>query len=292
MKEIIIDYYSLIQASIEYIENNLKEKISLDTLSSQACFSKYHYDRIFRTFVGESPIEYVRKRRLSKAAKELVETNKKIVEIGIEYSFSSPEIFSRAFKKEYGVTPGNYREAQSFIALYDKVDLIKNRINKLCEGRIKEPEIIIKEKFYVMGMECLIDIEENGNNQSIPKLWNIFLSEKVKLGNCKKNDNMMGICMNSCFSGKFSYTVCMEVENIEEVPLGMSLKTIPSSAYAVFTHKGPLDKLSDTYDMIYGVWLPFSNYMLFSGIDDIEVYDSRFTLDEKCEIDIYIPIIL
>lgn len=284
------EYIKIIQASIDYIEGNIKSKISLDALSKEANFSKFHFDRLFTALIGESPIEYARKRKLSLAACELVETDKKSTDIGFEFGFASPETFTRAFKKAFGVTPGDYRKSQHQISLYDKVDVVKNAISKLSDDKFSEPKIIRKEKFNVIGMECLIDMEEAMKERHIQQLWDVFIKEKAKIESCAVKDAMMGICMDSSYPNKFSYTVCMEVQNVKDIPLGMSLKTIPSLDYAVFTHKGPLDKLSDTYDLIYRMWLPLSGYALCSEVADIELYDSRFTMDNNNEIDIYLPI--
>lgn len=290
MKEYQTEYIRMMQVSINYIEDNIKTKISLDTLADKANFSKFHYDRLFTSIVGESPIDYVRKRRLSMAADELIKTDKKITEIGQEFGFNSPETFTRTFKNVFKVTPSDYRQSHNRVPLYNKVDIARNMMSRLSDDGFAEPRLTRKEKFNVIGMECLIDVEADEKEQEIQRLWDVFIAEKVKIKNCALKDVMMGICMDSSYPNKFSYTACMEVQNLTDIPLGMSLKTIPSLDYAVFTHKGSVNKLSDTYDMIYRMWLPFSGYTLCSEIGDIEVYDDRFTMDEKSEIDIYLPI--
>jgi AraC-like DNA-binding protein len=115
-----MDYKEKIQNSIEYIENNLAEKILLENLAKQMFLSKYHYHRVFHELVGETVMAYIRKRRLTKAANELIESNIKIVDIALKYQFGSQEAFSRAFKRMFNVAPGEFRRANVNVLQYKK----------------------------------------------------------------------------------------------------------------------------------------------------------------------------
>lgn len=122
-----MNYNEKIQTSIEYIEDNLIEKISLDDLAQKAFLSKYHYHRVFHVLVGETVMEYVRKRRLTEAAKELVESNIKIVEVALKYQFGSQEAFSRAFRKMFQVSPGEFRRSKVKVLLYKQIELCNRK---------------------------------------------------------------------------------------------------------------------------------------------------------------------
>ncbi|MEG0771754.1 helix-turn-helix transcriptional regulator [Clostridium sp.] len=129
-----------IEKSIEFIENNLIERISLEDLAKRTFLSKYHYHRVFHELVGETVMEYVRKRRLTEAAKELVETNAKIVDVALKYQFSSQEAFSRAFKRMFKVSPGEFRKAKVNVLLYRRAELyyknttIQPRVSPICKA--------------------------------------------------------------------------------------------------------------------------------------------------------------
>lgn len=122
-----MDYREGIQKSIDYIESNLKEKILLEDLAKQAFLSKYYYHRVFHSLVGEPVMEYVRKRRLTEAAKELVESNEKIVDVALKYQFSSQEAFARSFKRMFKVSPGEFRRAKVNIISAKKVELYNRK---------------------------------------------------------------------------------------------------------------------------------------------------------------------
>lgn len=105
--------HSIIQQSIEYIEANLHEDLTLDTVASFAGFSKYHYHRLFSQATGVNLAEYIRYRRMANAASALLFTKLPILEIALHYRFHSQESFARTFKSFYHLPPGKYRKLMS-----------------------------------------------------------------------------------------------------------------------------------------------------------------------------------
>lgn len=118
-----MDYIDKIQQSIEYIENNLSEKLSLEDIAKAAFISKYYYHRLFHNIAGQPVMEYVRKRRLTEAARELLMGKEKIVDIALKYQFSSQEAFSRAFRKMFNISPSELRKKQQRVLMYKKLEV-------------------------------------------------------------------------------------------------------------------------------------------------------------------------
>jgi AraC family transcriptional regulator len=110
-----LNHDACIKKSIEYIEDNLDNKIELKELADKAFLSKYHFHRVFHSVVGEPVAEYIRKRRLKEAASELITTDNKIVDIALKYQFSSQEAFTKAFKRIYGVPPREFRTSKVMV---------------------------------------------------------------------------------------------------------------------------------------------------------------------------------
>ncbi|AIQ44778.1 transcriptional regulator [Paenibacillus sp. FSL R7-0273] len=104
-----MSYTAVIQRTIEYIETNLHEELSLERIAQFIGFSKYHYHRIFQKEVGVTLSEYIRYRRIANAANILLYTDEKIIDIAVHYRFETQESFTRAFKKHYHLPPGQYR---------------------------------------------------------------------------------------------------------------------------------------------------------------------------------------
>lgn len=109
--------------SLEYIEKNLSSRLELDELAKKAYMSKYHYHRLFHKAVGESLNKYISRRRMERAAFELVETDEPIIDIALKYQYGSQEAFSRAFKRVYDITPGKYRRMFSSRRAVDVMQL-------------------------------------------------------------------------------------------------------------------------------------------------------------------------
>jgi AraC-like DNA-binding protein len=102
-------YDDKIHESLDFIEKNLTNTIRLEELSNIVYLSKYHYHRLFHALTGDSVKRYISKRRMAEAARELATTPSRILDIALKYQFGSQEAFTRAFKRLYGMAPGEYR---------------------------------------------------------------------------------------------------------------------------------------------------------------------------------------
>lgn len=103
-------YSKPVQEAVNYINKNLTADISLDALAELVHFSPYHFHRVFLLCTGETPMEFIRRQRLRIASRELSANQSGIIDIAIKYGFESQDGFCRAFKKYYGITPGEYRK--------------------------------------------------------------------------------------------------------------------------------------------------------------------------------------
>ena len=110
-----------VQNSIDYIEKHLCENIKLSEIAKQSYFSEYYFHRLFRKTTGASVMEYIRKRRLTKAARDLAETDEKVINVAVKYQFGSTEAFSRASKRMYGMSPKEYRNTYKIIRITDHI---------------------------------------------------------------------------------------------------------------------------------------------------------------------------
>lgn len=120
-----------VRKTLDYIENNLKNRIQLEDLSREAYLSKYHYHRLFHKFLGESVNKYISKRRMARAASELEQTNTRIIDIAFKYQYSSQASFTRAFQSHYGLAPGEYRKQYNSIQNHNMNDIIYFNSNQI-----------------------------------------------------------------------------------------------------------------------------------------------------------------
>lgn len=108
-----MDYSISIHNSIAYIEQHLSEQLTLDELSRLAGFSKYHFLRMFKSEMGMGIRDYIQIRRMYKAAQLLLSSDLSVMDIAVILNFDSQESFTRAFKREYSLPPGQYRRTMS-----------------------------------------------------------------------------------------------------------------------------------------------------------------------------------
>lgn len=281
-------YINSIKKALNYIENNLQEDIDLSAIAKEAGYSLYHFHRIFKGIVGDSMKDYVRKRRFTEAAKELVYTNKSIVEIGIKYGYESREGFSRAFEKVYGRNPSEVRRDNLlyFIREPINIDYMMFQLKLTTEGLT--PLYRNLSERYVVGRKWKVKAD-GSNLQDIPLLWQKWNNEKEseKIINRKCADEIMGICIFSQ-GNVFDYMIGHEVNTMEYVPENMVIYRLEPSLYAVFRVIGPItESVQKTWDYIYSVWLSESKYK-HRNIDDIEYY---YYTEGELVADLYIPII-
>lgn len=290
LKDSNMDYIEHINRAVCYMEANLKEPLNLDEIAREAAYSPFHFLRLFHTLIGETPGNYIRKRRLWEAAKELLMSNTPIIRIAFDYQFQSQEAFTRAFQKLFGLTPRKYRLKGKSSSGFAKSKLSRGKIMHLLQGVTMEPKMIEKKELNLVGLVYYGD----NKKWEIPELWGKFLILMASIPNRINEQSCYGLCFNSpdfCDTGMFCYLAAVEVSSLKEIPITMIGKTIPMNNYAVFTHKGNVKNIKTTYEYIYGTWLAKHGYENTSAYD-FEFYDHRFNAenDEVSELDLYIPI--
>ncbi|WP_255298470.1 AraC family transcriptional regulator [Brevibacillus dissolubilis] len=242
-------------------------------------------------------MDYIRKRRLSQAAQELVESDQKIMEIALTYGFSSHEAFDRAFKKMFGITPRQYRLSQTAPSIkYPKAHLLLHPVKG---GFTVEPTIIVKPAFSVIGYELRTTTEDGKNRIEIPAFWQHYLQNDLgqTIPNKTHPAQELGICTDfDPEAGTFSYLICAEavLSPGESLPEGLVYRTFPEAKYAVFTTPAVPEaefshSIHTTWDYVFKHWFPTSGYE-HAGAVEIELYDERSASPKSKQMDIYIPI--
>ncbi len=109
-KELQADYKNRINQVFEFIDNNLASDLSLNTLSKIAFFSPFHFHRVFKFITGETPNEYVIRRRIEKSALDLLHKKSSTTEIALKYGFGDISSYSKTFKKYFSLSPTAFKK--------------------------------------------------------------------------------------------------------------------------------------------------------------------------------------
>lgn len=99
-----------VQRMQDYIEDNIKSPITLNALAKVAEYSPYYSARIFKELTGKAPFDYIRSLRLAKAAVMLSEVKSRVIDVAFDFVFDSHEGFTRAFSKEFGISPKKFSQ--------------------------------------------------------------------------------------------------------------------------------------------------------------------------------------
>ena len=258
---ILVEYLKHIETAIEYIENNLNEKLTVSSCAQACSYSVYYFLRIFKCVTGYTPMEYVRKRRLSEASRELQDNRKPIIDIALLWGFDSLENFIRAFQSEHGITPGSYRRQKNSIHFFNPQKGLYSQHNT---NMNLEPQIEMKESFILCGYTFSTD--SANKHYDIPKFWNRYhvnkLGESINNLYLPKERIDVG-WLEECPNSLCNYTIGVMTNG--DGQNGTVKIIIPTASYAVFDTP-PVDaftfveNIHSTWDYIYSRWLPLSLY--------------------------------
>ncbi|MRT54536.1 helix-turn-helix domain-containing protein [Enterobacteriaceae bacterium RIT693] len=95
-----------------WIDSNIHRRLRIEDIARYSGYSKWHFQRIFLYYKGESIGRYIRGRKLYLAAQDLKNTKERIVDISVKYGFDSQQSFNRLFTRNFKMSPGNYRKKQ------------------------------------------------------------------------------------------------------------------------------------------------------------------------------------
>lgn len=232
---------------LEYIYENLDGDLSLDALADVACMSRFHWHRVFQSMRGETLASSIRRIRLNRAALDLVQTKQAVTEIAERYGYPSAQSFSRAFKGEYGVAPGQFREDKS---VAPAVASEKSGIFSMHPVEIRDvPEKTLQVLYH------------RGPYSDMGLVFSKLAAMLSSRGVIRKCGPFVGIYYDDPLivppdelRSRVGAVVPPQFENTE----GLEAHSIPSGRCAVLRHQGPYAGLQAAFCYLYGVWLPNS----------------------------------
>lgn len=285
-----MDWLDGMNRAVVYIEERLDGALNLAQAAQQARCSIYHFQRIFLVMTNVPLSEYVRRRRLSKAAFELQSSDIKVIDLALKYGYNSPTAFTRAFQAMHGMPPAAVRTTAAAVKAYPPISFqisIKGAVEM-------EYKIIEKEEFRVVGVKCHTTMEDGFCMREIPEFWNKCHAENVlpKLTPLMAGQpaGVLGVNYNADINQNeldYYVAVCSEAPT----PDGMEELTIPAATWAVFSCFGPLpDAMQSLQNRVLTEWLPSSGYAFGMGVN-IEVYcgEDIHASDYRCEV--WLPVV-
>jgi len=257
------EYAQRIDRVTDYLRQNLDRPVKLEELAKVACFSEYHFHRIFRAVSGETLNNFTNRLRIEKAARLLRYSARSLTDIALDCGFSSPATFSRAFRTGYETTPSQFR----------KNGEIKK--SKICKELFQEQEYFLpmsaaerKASFPVK----FIDFPER--DIAYIRVVNAFEGDRVldtfkkmvdwaKSQNVYSSGTLFGMSVDDpgvTPKHLYRYEVCFASPSPVKRKEGMSKMQMPAMRYAVVKVTGDIRRVATAWDYLFSDWLINSSF--------------------------------
>lgn len=279
-----------LQKAIEYMEAHLLDDITIKDIAEQAHLSPYHFQRTFVILTDMTVGEYLRRRRLTKAAHELCNSCTKIIDLAYKYGYQTPESFTKAFHKQHGLTPSEARKGMGNLQSYNRL-VIQVNVKGV------EPmnyQLIERESFQVVGVKERLNCDGDiGPSRDIGRFWS-------QVGQDGTINQLLGL-NNGQISGLIGATVDYSKEDNEieywvgteykgSTPDGLFSYEVSAAKWAIFEAVGPVaDVVPKTWKKIYSEWFPSNDYA-HSSAPSLEVYQSPDPSSPTAKTEIWVPV--
>lgn len=252
--------------TIAYIEDHLTVGIDYESLAKLACCSAYHYQRMFAYMAGVPLSEYIRRRRMSRAAVDL-QAGEKVVDVGLKYGYQSPTAFNRAFQSVHGIAPSAVREEGAAVKSFPPL-----RFTIVVKGAEEmEYRIEKREAFRIVGLSAPLDRDLEKNFAVVPQMWGKAASDGTIPRLAALMDGQpAGLLGVSACGGEEDWRYFIAVSSTQ--PAGdFEEYTVPAATWAVFPGQGANLSIQDLERRAVTEWLPTSGYE-YGSAPDVEVY--------------------
>lgn len=278
-----------LQRGIDYIEENLAGEIDNVKLQTVTKMSVVQFQKTFLGITGYTIGEYIRNRRLSVAAFELMNANNTVLDIALKYGYDSSEGFSRAFKEFHGVNPNEVKKGKTNFNLFNKITL-EIKVNG---GSKMKFEIVELESRDFIGVKT---VATGDMNKDINKRWDnddeAWESTRKQQNELVTDEHIWYEVYKKVDDSQYVHYICTTNDN---VPNGCEKVHFDGGLFAKVTTercKYPTEQLKDVYyqTLIDNKWMSNSGYKLDNKRN--QLYVTNWTMIDKEEryIEIYLPI--
>ncbi|MEE4178512.1 MAG: GyrI-like domain-containing protein [Bacteroides sp.] len=301
------EYVSRINRTFDYIETNLEKPMTLEELAGVANFSKFHFNRIFHSIVGETPFQFILRIRIEKAAM-LMLTNKyeSISEIAYKCGFSDISIFSRNFRNYFHMSASQYRIKKGKNSNLSQADSNTHQD----EERPTQyfcPELRTIKWRTKMKLNKSVEVKDlpkmtlayirhigpyQGDDQLFERIWNKLFSWAGPRGLIGGEDFKSLVIYhddpNVTLGDKLRMSVCITVPPETRVEGEIGKMEIEAAKYVIARFELTAQDFQQAWDWVFGQWFPTSGYQP----DDkpcFEMYPEE-PKDGKFVVDICVPV--
>lgn len=263
--ELPMKFDPCIQPSIDYMDSHLLEELDLEDVARQSGYSLSSFYRFFQALTGFTLKEYIRNRRLAYAARQLVFTRRRILDIALDAGFHSQEVFHRAFVSLHGIPPGEYRRTRkASVEQLDRMDAFARRLEENHHRSMPQipvrADIIRRGWVHLAGLEIQTTVAENIDTLCISRFWQeSFLPRLAEIPHRLVPNMLAAYEVTDPRDDTLLHFACVEVDSPQPLP-GFCMRSLEPGYYAAFTPRRPLNPLEYVVlvQFAYGEWFPMS----------------------------------
>lgn len=279
-----MEWITRLNNAINYIEEHLCDTVDYDEIAKLACCSTYHFQRMFAYMADTTLSEYIRRRRMSKAAVDLQSGSEKIINIALKYGYDSPTAFNRAFKSIHGVAPSQIKADGVSIKAFPPISFkITIKGAEQMEYKIEN-----KDAFRIIGVSEPLHREIEKNFEVVPQMWQNAVTDGIipRLASMMNSEPMGMLGISVCNEENWRYFIA--VASNHEIENTLQEYIVPAATWAIFSGSGSGQSIQELEKRIVTEWLPTSGYE-YGNAPDIEVYLNADPQNAKYEV--WIPVV-
>lgn len=285
-------HITIVNQGVDFIIGHLFEQITVDMIADHCCFSRYYFNRLFKSVIGENLYSFIKRLRMETAAFKLIKfPNLSITSVAAELGYSSSN-FSVLFKKYYGISPSQFR-LNPKLPLEPENRSVLKRIQNLQKST---PLKLLEQMEQHISFETIPDIKImyqrfKGNYKDLPEVWKSFC-EKIETSFQEFPLEFYGISYDDPLivgKSKCLYDLCTRVTSPSKAS-GANYKTIPGGAFLIYRFNDHFQKLSQIYNDLFAIWMPHKGYIMDNRLC-FERYHEGTESGGKLVMDVCIPIV-
>lgn len=255
-------YKRRIDRVIDYLREHLDRPVKLTDLAKVACFSPFHFHRVFHAVTGETVKSFTNRLRVERAARLLRSSSKSATDVALDCGFSSSATFSRAFRAAYETTPREFRKSGKIQESKIRKDLLAENEYFLpmteAEKRAAFPVTLVDLPARTIAYLRVTNPEERRIIGAFAKM-----RDWAKTAGILDDGTLFGMSMDDpSVTPKhlYRYEVCFASERPFACEEGMTKAKMPARRYAVVKVSGDLRLVATAWDYLFSHWLIQSAY--------------------------------
>jgi AraC family transcriptional regulator len=286
----LVPYIQVIHEALDYIEDHLNAPIRVEDLSRQVYLSEFHFNRLFKTAVGLSPKQYILGRKMTLAQTRLKDSGDSLIDIACELGFEYPEVFSRAFKKQFGISPHRYRIQQPALSTVPKADVIVRNWTNYQGTLVVKADFVELEPMELEGCRSEVNLLQPGYEQKLRAAGEYFAAASA--GFMHMNPHRLFSVVNCHDGDDGTYDVFIGRECLfQSTHKRLAFRQVPGGWYARFDYQGDMVDIRSTFVDDLFRWILIKDIRLNSnGVGMLTLYDKDYFSTQAVKI--YIPVLM